>query len=79
MKILDYDLFKKDVPKFHLDGRENIGTGLGCCLTLILVTILTVFTIFRTIILVSGARPNISSFTVKDERKRNQLVDLNEK
>ena len=79
MKIFDYDLFRKEVPRFHVEGRQNIGTGLGCCLSVLLVTLLAVFTGFRSVVLVSGARPNISSFTVKDERKGNQLVDLDQK
>ena len=79
MKIFDYDLFRKEVPRFHVEGRQSIGTSLGCCLSVLLVTMVAAYTVFRSIILVSGHRPNISSFTVKDERKGNQLVDLNQK
>ena len=79
MKKYKYDLFGKEIPRFHLDGHEKIGTSIGCCLTVLLGTLMATYFGFRVKLLLTGDRPNISSYTVNDERKGTELVDLNEK
>ena len=41
-------------------------------------TIVGVYSCIRVTVLVTGDRPNISSFTVQNERNGTELVDLNE-
>ena len=59
-----YDLFAQDIPRFHLEGYKKIGTIIGCILTLLLATIVIGYSCIRGRILMTGDRPNISSFTV---------------
>jgi hypothetical protein len=74
-----YDLFSQPVPRFHIEGQQRIGTGIGFCLTILLVTLLISYSTIRGLILVTGDRPQISSFTIHNERKPEDLTDLNEK
>jgi hypothetical protein len=74
-----YDLFALPVPRFHMEGKQRIGTGIGLCLSILLVTLLVSYSTIRCLILVTGDRPLISSFTVQNERKPEDLIDLNEK
>ena len=59
-----YDLFAQDIPKFHLDGQKKIGTSVGCCLSVLLVTMIAAYSGIRGHMVLTGDRPTISSFTV---------------
>ena len=72
-----YDLFAEEIPKFHLDGQNKIGTSVGCCLSVLLVTMIAAYSGIRGHMVLTGDRPTISSFTVQDERDGAELVDLN--
>ena len=72
-----YDLFAAEIPRFHLEGFSKIGTRIGCFFSILLVTLVFGYGFFRADILVRGDRPNISSYTVSDERKGRDLHDLN--
>ena len=71
-----FDLFKAVIPPFHLAGHRKIGSPVGFCLSVLLVTLVIVFTGIRGRYLVMGDRPNISSFTVQDERNATEMVNL---
>jgi hypothetical protein len=73
-----YDLFAEEIPKFHLDGQKKIGTSVGFSMSVLLVTIVAIYTGVRTRVLITGARPNISSYNAQNERNVTELVDLND-
>ena len=58
-----YDFFATPAPRFHLQGHAKIGTVFGCLFSILVVIILTTYTGFRSVEMVTGARPAISSYT----------------
>ena len=74
--IDQYDLFGKSVPQFRLQGKEKIGSIVGCFLSLLMTTLVLAYSSVRGFMLVTGDRPIISSYTVQNERK-DTMVDLN--
>jgi hypothetical protein len=63
-----YDLFARHIPHFHFEGHNKLGTGVGFFFTILLSTLVVIYSCARGRYLWTGDRPNISSFTVKDER-----------
>jgi hypothetical protein len=59
-----FDLFGKPVPQFRLHGQEKVGTVVGSFLSLTMVSMVLLYSTFRCIMLVTGARPIISSYTL---------------
>ena len=73
-----FDLFAESIPSFHIEGHNKIGTSVGCVLSGLLATLVLGFTCIRGRYLVTGDRPNISSFTAQDERNGHDVVDLSD-
>ena len=63
-----YDLFGTDVPKLTLEGNKKIGTSIGFVLTVIFYILTLGYSCVRFRYLMLADRPNLSSFTGKDER-----------
>jgi len=73
-----YDLFARNIPSFHIEGQRRIGSCIGCCLTVLLTTLVVLYGGIRGRYLITGARPNISSFTIQEERNGRELIELEE-
>ena len=73
-----YDLFAQDIPSFHIEGHKKIGSCIGCYLTVLLTILVVGYSGVRMRYLIIGDRPNISSFTIQDERDDTELIDLNQ-
>jgi hypothetical protein len=71
-----YDLFARAIPTFHIEGHRKIGTIVGCSLSVLLATLVIGYSCIRGRYLFTGHRPNISSFTVDDERNGTELIHL---
>ena len=72
-----YDFFKQEIPKFDLEGHKMIGTIIGCSLSVLLTILVVGYSCIRGRYLLTGDRPNISSFTGYDESRNAILTDLN--
>ena len=72
-----YDFFKQEIPKFHLEGHKKIGTIIGCSLNVLFTILVFGCSCIRGRYLLTGDRPNISSFTGYDESRNAILTDLN--
>jgi hypothetical protein len=59
-----YDLFAQQIPPFHIEGHTRLGSCIGYFLTVLLTTLVLVYGGSRARFLITGERPNISSFTV---------------
>lgn len=74
-----YDLYSKNAPRFHLQGTDTIGTVIGCALTIFTILLITTYTGIRGSMMMTGARPAISAYTMANERSGDELIDLKEK
>jgi len=78
-KTIDkYDLFAQDIPPFHIEGYSKLGSSVGCCSTVLLYTLVLAYACIRGRYVVTGDRPNISSFTMQEERNLKDQIDLND-
>jgi hypothetical protein len=68
MHFYKYDFFATPVPNFHFEGHQKVGSSIGFSLSVLLFTIIGVYTGIRSEIVATGARPTISSYTVQNER-----------
>ena len=59
-----YDLFAQQIPTFHIEGHKKLGSCVGFFLTVLLTTLVVVYGGTRAREIITGARPNISTFTV---------------
>jgi hypothetical protein len=73
-----YDIFGVDVPSFHIEGSKRIGSIVGCVFTMLLITMVIGYSCAKGRYVVTGDRPNISSYIVQDERHGKTLIDLND-
>jgi len=73
-----YDLFAQDIPQLHIEGYSKLGSSVGCCSTVLLYALVFAYSCIRGRYAVTGDRPNISSFTVQNERNGTDQIDLNE-
>ena len=65
---MKYDLFAQPIPSFHIDGQSMVGTNVGSFFTGLLAILVVGYSCARGRYLVTGDRPNISSFVAEDER-----------
>ena len=55
-----YDLFSTRVFGFNIEGSQTVGSGLGFCCTLLVVTVTLMFGTLKMRHLIEGHNPNIS-------------------
>ena len=73
-----YDLFAQEIPSLHIEGHKRLGSCIGYFLTVLLTTLVFVYGGSRSRFLITGERPNISSFTLQDARDAKQMINLND-
>jgi len=71
-----FDSFAGEMPKFNIEGKKRVGTCFGFILTLILIMLMTGYTLIRGYFFVRASRPSISSYTSYNARGADDRVHL---
>ena len=55
-----FDMFGSSVPRMTIEGKSQVGTGVGFCITVFVAVIMTLFGSLQWFIIQTGANPQIS-------------------
>ena len=76
--LASIDQYGRSIPTFTLKGQDMINTAIGGLMTVITLITVTMFATTKTIQLVNGANPTVSSVAVPEAVDVNEIVNLGE-
>ncbi len=76
-KIIDLDLFGKEVPKFNLKGQTHVNTSFGGLISVSIIGLVLAYTSFKFSQLYTRADPFINETLIRDWYNQEDKIDLN--
>ena len=56
------DLFKEELPMLNLKGKARVPSMCGGLMTILIITVMTIYSLFKLELLVSRRNPNVSTY-----------------
>ena len=76
-KILDQDLFKAQMPKFGLSGKESQASWCGTVVSLIILALMLIYAWLKFEVLMNRSNPQVSTTEEKSALDETDVLNLN--